>query len=318
MDSRNLKDFRYDPLNISEEDDADILKPSVYHQEINTLKIEKLSNRVTIISVIIPCLIFAILVFGYMDMKERVVDADASKTLQVEAIARQVEEKLNALDVRIAKNKFDFDQALPLITQKEKALETQLTKMAGSKVDAKTLNAAIAKLDKEILNTAGQNKSALQAMETIKLEIAALKETNARLEKTADQLKQEITLFKTGIESKMVKLSTYDEMIGQMGKTTSLLDKRLKEMDLDKISGKDADKRISQVKLSLEKSIQDLDKKLAQQATVKPITSPTHLPPPKVPDTPVEKKPVQPSQPTPLLDTDKTGSGIIKEKTLTE
>lgn len=317
MDSRNLKDFRYDPLNISEEDDQDILKPSVYHQEINTLKIEKLSNRVTIISVIIPCLIFAILVFGYLDMKERVVDADASKTLQVETIARQLEEKLNALDVRIAKNKFDFDQALPLITKKEQDLENQLTKMAGSKIDAKTLNAAIAKLDKEILNTAGQNKSALQAMETIKQEIVALKETNIQLKKTADGIQQEMNVFKAGVESKIAKLSTYDEKIAQIGVTTSLNDKKLKELELNKLSGNEVDKRLNQVKLSLEKTIQDLDKKMVQQAAVKTQTS-THLPPPKVPDTPIEKKPVQPSQPAPLLDTDKTGSGTIKEKTLTE
>ena len=80
----NLKSFKIDPLNLPDTDDEESLESSGYHQEINTLKIEKLSNRVTIISVIIPCLICAILVFIYLDMKERVVDVDETKKLQVE------------------------------------------------------------------------------------------------------------------------------------------------------------------------------------------------------------------------------------------
>ncbi len=321
MDLKNLEDFRNDPLKISDDEDSDPLEPSAYHQEINTRKIEKLSNRVTIISVIIPCLIFAILVFAYLDMKERVVDADATKTLQVETIARQLEEKLNALDVRIAKNKFDFDQVLPQIAQKEKDLVNQTTKITASKADAKTVNTAIARLDKEMLNSSGQSKSALQALEGIHQELAALKETNAQFQKTADGIKQEIILFKQGIETKLVTLSSFDEQIGQMGKTTSLIDKRLKEMDQDKISAKEVDKLLNQVRQSLEKTIQNLEKKVEQQSAARvitPVKPLTPLPVPKVPDMPVGKKHLPPLQPEPLLDTDKTGSGPIKEKTLTE
>ena len=80
MDSMNLKDFRPDIPDFDADEES--LKQnkrqgsaSIYHEEINTLKIEKLSNRVTIISIIIPCLISAILIFAYLDMKERVVDA---------------------------------------------------------------------------------------------------------------------------------------------------------------------------------------------------------------------------------------------------
>ena len=90
MNSMNLKDFNPD----NQDMDGDVeITDSIYQQEINSLKIDKLSNRVTIISIIIPCLIGAILIFGYLDMKERVVDVDITKNSQFEKISQQLEEK---------------------------------------------------------------------------------------------------------------------------------------------------------------------------------------------------------------------------------
>ena len=59
MDEMNLKDFRPDMDLDSDNEtlkqkDSDI-SSSIHSEEINTLKIDKLSNRVTIISIIIPC-----------------------------------------------------------------------------------------------------------------------------------------------------------------------------------------------------------------------------------------------------------------------
>ncbi len=76
MDSMDLKDFNPDNQDFDSDNE---ITDSIYHQEINSLKIDKLSNRVTIISIIIPCLIGAILIFAYLDMKERVVGADLTK-----------------------------------------------------------------------------------------------------------------------------------------------------------------------------------------------------------------------------------------------
>jgi len=102
-----LKDFHSDASALSEEDE-DSIASSSYLQELNTLKIDKLSNRVSIISIMLPVLIGVVMFFIYLDIKEQVVDADISKTSQVETLTRRAEEKLNALDVRIAKNRFDL------------------------------------------------------------------------------------------------------------------------------------------------------------------------------------------------------------------
>lgn len=308
----NLKDFKIDPLNISDTDDEKSLQSSEYHQEINTLKIEKLSNRVTIISIIIPCLICAILAFIYLDMKERVVDVDETKKIQVEKLARQIEEKLNSFDLRIAKNKFDFDQQLPLLAKKEEALENQVAKMSVSKANAKTIKADMAALDKKIKKNAGQNKKTLAVTEAINLKmLAAIKDNNTRFEEKTSQIKQDITLFTEEFDARLLELSAYEEQIGQLRKTTSLIDKRLKGMELDGLSKNELDKRFSKVQQEFKTLIQDLDKKLEQNRSAAPPTV-------KRVKNPLEKKKVSDSKPVPQLDTGNLNSGTISEETLTE
>ncbi len=322
MDSMNLKDFRSDPADLPLEDGEVNLQSSDYHQEINTLKIEKLSNRVTIISVIIPCLVCAILLFVYLDIKERVVGVDTTKKLQVEKITRQFEEKLNSLDVRIAKNKFDFDQNLPQLAKKEQALENQVAKMAASKADTKTIDSTIAKLGKKIQNNAVKNKTNTKSIESINKQLlTAVKENNIQSKKTAGQIKKEINLFKKEFEKRLVELLAYEEQIGQLRKNFSLLDKKFNSLAQEKASAKDLDIRFNQFSKSIEKMIQEQNKKLKKQITEITTTlgkfsaplSPEKVPA-KIPEKKIEKKQVPAIIPEPEIDI----SDSISEETLKE
>jgi chromosome segregation ATPase len=304
----NLKNFRNDPLNLPDSDDEEVLQSSEYHQEVNTLKIEKLSNRVTIISIIIPCLICAILVFVYLDIKEQVVGVDATKKLQVEQIALQMEEKLNGLDLRVAKNKFDFEQQFPLLTKKEEALENQVAKMSASKADAKTIKADLSALEKKIKKNAGRNSSNLKAMKAANAKLlTSITKSNASFKEKAVQIQNEITLIKTQFDSRLVELSDYEEEIGRLRQTTIIIDKKLKGIDLEKLSQKELDRRFNQVSLTLEKMITDLDKKLT-------ATKPTAV---KKANISKEKQSSSHAKPVPQLDTEIKSQGI-SEETLTQ
>ncbi|MBA3009698.1 MAG: hypothetical protein KKF12_12395 [Proteobacteria bacterium] len=306
MDSMNLNDYRNDPSRIMEEDTSENLQSSEYRQEINTLKIEKLANRVTLISVIIPCLICAILIFIYLDMKERVVDVDETKRIQVEKIAQQLEEKLNALDVRIAKNKFELDQQLPVLSKKQETLETQLTKLSSSKADAKTMETAMAKLGEGIQKNTSQNKSNQLALEAVNVKfLASIKENNAQFKENADQIKEEISLFKKKFDSGLAELRAYEEQLGQLGKTTSLLDKKFKAMELEKLSGKELDSRFNQMQQSFERKIKELETKLAQRTSSSPAPVKT-----------TDKTQSSDTKPSPQLDTGNIKSGNISEQPL--
>ncbi|MCG8619530.1 MAG: hypothetical protein MI802_25190, partial [Desulfobacterales bacterium] len=287
MDDSSLRDYRSDLSRLRDEDteSADI-EASMYHQEINTLKIEKLSQRVTIITIIIPCIIIAVLAFAYIDMKERVVDVDETKGNQVARMAEKLEEKLNALDVRIAKAKFELDEKLPQVSQRSQALENQIAKIDSAKADLAALQAAIKKtdaavvrlekMDKRIKANAGQDKATLAEMERINRELlAAIKENNVRFKTEADKISQDMQLFREEFDARLLELTAWEEQIALLNKQTSLLDKQQKTLVRDARNAVAAD--INVVRTSLEKKIQDLSAALSSRTAI-PATTPSAVP----------------------------------------
>lgn len=248
----NLNDFRPDIPDFDEEDTTvgsdTPIQGSEYHEEINTLKIDKLSNRVTIISIIIPCLIGAILLFAYLDMKERVVDADMNKQSQYEKISKQLEEKLNALDIKIAKNRYDLDASVPALEKKNVAIEGQLTK----KADAGTIKKQIDKLETRVTENTNQRVAMNEKT------LAALKETRDRFDKAAKQIKEDITLFKDEFDARLLELSEYEQQIGTLRKDFSLLDKKQNRFAQEYLSKTEA----SQIKTEMENQVKQLNTKI--------------------------------------------------------
>ena len=174
--------------------------------------------------------------------------------------------------------------------------------MSVSKADVKTYKAAMAALEKKIKKNTIQNKSNLVAMEAIDLQLqTSITENNTQFKEKAGQIKNDITLFKEEFDARLLELSAYEEQIGHLRKSISLIDKKLKEINLEKISKKELDQRFNHLRLSLEKMIQDLDTKLEQ-------TKPGKLPPVKKMD----------SKPVPQLDTGEIKSENISEETLNQ
>lgn len=314
MDDNRLGNYRSDLSQLPDDPEtAEEIESSMYHQEINTLKIEKLANRVTIISVIIPCIIIAILAFAYLDMKERVVDVGQTKGSQVEHLAKKMDEKLNALDVRIAEAKYQLDEKLPDLIKKGEALENQLAKISAAKADQKSVEAQVKQLEKKIQTNAGRDKTTMAAMERINQDLlAAIKENNTQFKSKADQIKEEMQLFKEEFDARLMELSAYEQQIGQLGKSVSLMDKQMKTLKSD--MDKRMEYRFDQLRLTLEQRLQSLEANSRKPAANSPATSgaaqPAQTPTPTA------------AKPEPQLDTGsskKTGIGTgISEEPLTQ
>lgn len=241
MESSNLNDFR--PHNDEFEPDNGEETPlgtSTYKHDIHTLKIDKLSNRVTIISVILPCIIGAILVFAWFDMKERVIDTDVTTEKHYKEITLQLEEKLNAQNVKIAKNRFDLDSKLPQLEKNNTALQGQLAKITTDKADNAEIKAKFEKIDKKIENNANQDKTTLLTIERINREtLAAIAKNQEQFNASTKQIKENTDLFKEEFDARLLELSNYEQQIGELGKSVSLLDKKHKslEQDLKSLAG---------------------------------------------------------------------------------
>jgi len=333
MDNKNLGNYRSDISNLpedpaepevseplkSEDISGDDIRASVYHQEINTLKIEKLSQRITIISVILPCIIIAILAFAYIDMKERVVDVDQTQGSHMAQISKALEEKLNALDVRIAKATFDLDEKLALTEKKSQALENQAAKMSSNKADLKAMDKALAKLEKRIKTNAGQDKVTLAAMERVNRQLqAAIKENNVQFKSKADQIKDEIQLFKEEFDARLLELSAYEQQIDQLTKSTGLLDKQIKTLKQE--TERVIDRKLTEQYQSFEKHIKGLETKIKSLSLSKSPEPVVVTPDAPKAATSVKTPPSQQEKPAQLSDPDKvkTSSGGISEQTLNQ
>lgn len=259
MNSANLRDFHPDQQEIDTDSE---LGSSSYRQDIQTLKIDKLSNRVTIISVIIPCIIGAILLFAYLDMKERVVDVDLTKKSQFEQMSSQIEERINGMDVKVAQNKFELDNQLPAFEKKIVAVEGLIAKLNTEKADNQKTTDQLSKIKKQITNNANQDKKTLDVVERVKKQTLAsvqknktaisanqnsIKENRTKFDKTAEQvsltveqidqtaaqIREEASIYKEEVDLKLLELSNFEEQIAVLRKNVSLLDKKFNKLDMD-------------------------------------------------------------------------------------
>ncbi len=78
---------------------ADDQEPDEFYQEeMKDLRLEKLSHRITLISILLPCLIAVAIYFGYRDLTGRVHRGRDSGNLEVQKLSNQMEalsEKFN-------------------------------------------------------------------------------------------------------------------------------------------------------------------------------------------------------------------------------
>ena len=305
MNSMNLKDFNPD----NQDMDGDVeITDSIYQQEINSLKIDKLSNRVTIISIIIPCLIGAILIFGYLDMKERVVDVDITKNSQFEKISQQLEEKLNALDVKIAKNSFNLDKKLSELKKKNTALEGQVAKLSALKADDKSVKQHLSKIEKRLKLNAGLDKKNSLAIEKNKIE----------MDRVAEGIKEDTKLFKKQFDARLLEFSNFEERTGELKKNISLLNIKYKKIDQERHAQTSLNKENSEKLNDLQTSIHSIEEKLDKQLQKLNQRLDTNISRLQKNIDLILQTASKPDKPKPQINIDSSGAVDIKEESLTQ
>jgi chromosome segregation ATPase len=319
----NLKDFRPDLPDFNEDEEQPEKKYDMgteapaYDPDINHIRIEKLSKKITLISVLLPCLMGIIIFFAYLDMRGKVADANLNKQTEVDKISLQFQEQLSALDVKAEKNRFDLES----MDKKTVGIESQIAKLTTSKADSAGINEQLTKLDTRVANNSNQNKLTLQSIERVNKELLS-SQTKIQTELNQDikQINEEISSFKKGFDSKLAALGNYDQQLGELQKDLSLMDKKLKKMEQESLSQVKLDEKIKFLReelnshiTKLDKQIQNLDLKLTtrlQKDLDKSNTTPSQVSP-KIP-------PSEPLKPKPQVNIDSSNPSPIKQKSLTD
>lgn len=176
--------------------------------EVNELKLEKISQRVTLISILIPVLIVIVLVIAYLDIKKRVVQTEDTGEIEFQKLSSDLESRFSSLSVRQAR----LEDAMAKFTEQNNhgtaAIQVRLEKLNDAiglvrknAIDAKDLDATKAEMVKQIN---GVIDSANQAGD----QIAAITE---KLKTQMDQLNRALNAADLKIDAIDRKLADIDQ-----------------------------------------------------------------------------------------------------------
>jgi chromosome segregation ATPase len=271
MAKHDSKEFNFD--NIQDEDYAGEL----YRQEMKDLRIDKINQRVTIITILIPCLIGIVLYIAYRDITGKVTESEFMGSKEVQALSEELEKEFSALatqnsmfqtslNAKIAsleKSTNGLNDALKKIEDSVQKLkqdvdqaQTSLKTIGASKADKKEQAAVI----KKINNTLVPMRKVIETLAPVRKEVSSLKAEIDTIDKRVN------TIDKT-IESEMASswesIKKNDSAIKKIqSERTSQTDELLGKMDvkLEMLLFKIKINRENAIKLAVE----DIEKELDQ------------------------------------------------------
>ena len=128
---------------------------SAFQDEIRELRMDKLSKRVTILAILIPCLIGVLIAFAYMDLKKKVVvnQDTGARTIQdlskdFDARLYDLTSKYNELENTLANRAAALEKNFSSLKFRLYKNENKIKKLRTSKADKKEQETAIKNLKK--------------------------------------------------------------------------------------------------------------------------------------------------------------------------
>ena len=261
IDDEQYSSFKFDG------DDEPDSEQTLYQEEATNRRIEKLSHRVTIISILIPVLIGVVFYIAYREITDRVSQSQDTEAMEIQNLSTQLEENFAALSTKYGDLEAALTQKLAALEKVDKAMKTNLkkaedtvAKINATKANKKDQQDAIARLNTALnpirneLKTLAPLRNDLKAVTT---ELASLdkdlQQQLSTLSKNVDKALKNLTK----IQSDMSVLS--DRKLDRDSLQLELLKaKKSYQRDLD-LTKSAIDKRLA----SMLRKIKDLEK-LAQ------------------------------------------------------
>ena len=168
--------FKYDLEDYGVTED---LPDEACRDDMQELKLEKLSQRVTLITILIPILIAVIIVVSYLDIKQKVAQTQTTGTMGVQNLSKDLESRFSSLSVRQAKLEDNLQKQTKTLEKdwaqyavQKKKLEDKITVLSQKMADkndltetTKRFNAALGTLQEEI-STLHTNLETVEASAT--------------------------------------------------------------------------------------------------------------------------------------------------------
>ena len=247
--------------------DGEAEPDSVYVADAENLRIEKLSTRVTLVAVLIPCLLVVVLAIAYLDIKNRVINTQNSGSMGVQNLSKDLESRFSNLSLKQAKMEAQLAETSKSIETATAALQINL-----KKATAELKRIAEDKPDRSALNAlSGKTEASVAALQK------DLADLNTAFSKFDEELAAQIMLMAQGLKKDQGRLAEIEaktqrldsEKLGKesMELTLGLERLGLQEMVKDKI--REVEKKIAAVSKQIDALNQRLDAQ-AQKASPSP------------------------------------------------
>ena len=215
-----------------------------FQEEMKNTRIEKLSNRITFISVLIPCLIGIIIFLVYLDIKKRVATVHDTGTTDVKNLSKNLEEKLSDL----ISNHKQLKDSLSKIENHTSSLQVQSDEAttaikyirSARKTDNEGFNNSISKIKKNVSSINNNLKNVSSELKTFDTKF---NKKLANLSKTADKISIELNKLKSDIS----KLSSKKVVDKKTLDSTLKNEQKLYDQKIDQLK-RDIEKKINSMK----------------------------------------------------------------------
>jgi chromosome segregation ATPase len=181
---------------------ADEQDPETFYQEeIKDLQIEKLSQKVTLLAILLPILVGIAIFFAYRDLTGRVNRTQDTGSLEVQRISRQLTElskefndKLITFSTTLSTQDKEFDQT---VSQKLEAVSKSVTAISKN---LKSLNENVSQTERAVKNLAASKADKKSQDAAFAKVNGSLKSLDTELQSLA-KLRQELKAVFSGIKS---------------------------------------------------------------------------------------------------------------------
>lgn len=274
---------------------------AILQDELRELKIEKLGHRVTLLTVLIPCMIGVILVITYLDIKDRVTRSYDTGAIGVEKLSKDLASKFSSLSLEQAKINDILAKKLPELEKSAAFLKSRLTKlqksmtqMTASTISRDELTRVTENLTNKVADIPQGLKPDFEALalvdnqivedsRRISGDIKILSDSMAEIDTRVDTIRKEIETFsEKAVDKDELELTL---KLKEIGYRQSLLDKTaLLEKDIQ----------------AIRKEVKDLQKANSGSSSAAPVTQPS---------SPVSQKPAPETTKPATIESD----GIVEQ-----
>jgi methyl-accepting chemotaxis protein len=223
--------------------------------ELQELKMEKLNHRVTLLTILIPCMIGIILIIAYLDIKERVTRTQDTGTIGAQKLAKDIESKFSSLSLEQAKIKETL-ATLPSLENSSAFVQSRLKNMQNS---LKQLESSSISRDELARVVQGINDNLNEIPTALKTELQNLKTTNGQLADNTDKLSGRFNQLSDSLKEIKERMKRIDERIAAMEVQKINKDEVDLALRLKEIATRQS---ILETATSLEKKIHSLEEKI--------------------------------------------------------